>query len=577
MEINEFIQPNNPTYEERDNMLKSALEEVERIEDYNNIKELLGPQEDITNIIPPGRGKGIKVGIIGGGVAGLSSAFELRKLGFNITIFEEQKERVGGRIYTYYFDKDKKMYGELGAMRIPVSHGTTWYYIDTFGLETRPFVQENENGIIYIRNKRARNDPEGRSVMKNIYPEFNLSTSEKNISWQEILSYALESELDKLDTSTKKELLQIKKEYSPKIKELGAISTRKVMAGKGLSEGAIELLSYLAPLIGYLYYGSYIENLQDQYIVNDYYRYYIKGGLSKLPISFYNSLTSKNPKEYISISNSNLGKVKWMNGRTVTGIYKIDEKNKVRIKYREGKSLETYCEDFDYIICAIPFSSLRSVEIYPMFTPEKMQAIKELGYEAAQKTLFLCNNSFWEEGNKNERIIGGNSRTDLIISSIWYPNNHLSKNIEISKNKKKHKKHKNYKSWSNPGVLLASYNLNLDSVRLGNIDENIGVELIKRQVEKVHGLPKGYLDSIVESYKTIEWDHEQGFYGGISHYREEQQNLFAYASQQPEYDERVYFAGEHISQTHAWIQGALSTGMKAANRIAEHYKYKAWK
>ncbi|MBY6825479.1 amine oxidase, partial [Clostridium botulinum] len=72
MEINEFIQPNNPTYEERDNMLKSALKEVGRIEDYNNIKELLGPQEDITNIIPPGMVKGIKVGIIGGGVAGLS-------------------------------------------------------------------------------------------------------------------------------------------------------------------------------------------------------------------------------------------------------------------------------------------------------------------------------------------------------------------------------------------------------------------------------------------------------------------------------------------------------------------------
>ena len=105
------------------------------------------------------------------------------------------------------------------------------------------------------------------------------------------------------------------------------------------------------------------------------------------------------------------------------------------------------------------------------------------------------------------------------------------------------------------------------------MDEKIRVELVKRQVEQVHGLSRGYLDSIVESYKTIEWDHEQGFYGGISHYREEQQNLFAYASEQPEYDERVYFAGEHISQTHAWIQGALSTGMKAANRIAEHYKY----
>lgn len=552
-------------------MLKSVLEEVDRIEDYNNIRELLSPKKEITDIIPPGKGKGTKIGIIGGGVAGLSSAFELRKLGFDITIFEKQKKRIGGRIYSYYFDRDRNLYGELGAMRIPVSHETTWHYIDIFGLETRPFVQENENAIIYIRNKRVRNDPYGRNVMKKIYPEFNLSTFEKKIPWQEILSYALESELYNLDSSTRKELLQIKKEYSPKIKELGDISTRKIMKSKGLSEGAIELLSYLAPAVGYVYYGSYIENLQEQYSVNDYYRYYIKGGLSKLPVSFYNSLISKNPKEYKSISNSKLGKVKWMNGRTVTGIYKIDEKNKVRIKYREEKTLETYCKDFDYIICAIPFSSLRSVEVYPKFTPEKMQAIKELGYESAQKTILLCNNSFWEEGNKNERIIGGSSRTDLIISSIWYPNYSIRQNINTGKNIKKHK---NYKLQDSAGVLLASYNLNLDAIRLGNIDEKIRVELIKRQIEKVHDLPKGYLDSIVESYETIQWDNEQGFYGGITHYREEQQNLFAYASEQSEYDDRVYFAGEHISQTHGWIQGALSTGMEAANKIAEHYKYK---
>lgn len=571
MSVNKFIQPNNPTYEERNNMLKSVLEEVDRIEDYNNIRELLSPKKEITDIIPPGKGKGTKIGIIGGGVAGLSSAFELRKLGFDITIFEKQKKRIGGRIYSYYFDRDRNLYGELGAMRIPVSHETTWHYIDIFGLETRPFVQENENAIIYIRNKRVRNDPYGRNVMKKIYPEFNLSTFEKKIPWQEILSYALESELYNLDSSTRKELLQIKKEYSPKIKELGDISTRKIMKSKGLSEGAIELLSYLAPAVGYVYYGSYIENLQEQYSVNDYYRYYIKGGLSKLPVSFYNSLISKNPKEYKSISNSKLGKVKWMNGRTVTGIYKIDEKNKVRIKYREEKTLETYCKDFDYIICAIPFSSLRSVEVYPKFTPEKMQAIKELGYESAQKTILLCNNSFWEEGNKNERIIGGSSRTDLIISSIWYPNYSIRQNINTGKNIKKHK---NYKLQDSAGVLLASYNLNLDAIRLGNIDEKIRVELIKRQIEKVHDLPKGYLDSIVESYETIQWDNEQGFYGGITHYREEQQNLFAYASEQSEYDDRVYFAGEHISQTHGWIQGALSTGMEAANKIAEHYKYK---
>ena len=40
----------------------------------------------------------------------------------------------------------------------------------------------------------------------------------------------------------------------------------------------------------------------------------------------------------------------------------------------------------------------------------------------------------------------------------------------------------------------------------------------------------------------------------------------------PEYDNKVYFAGEHISLTHGWIEGAVSTGMKAANDIAEYCK-----
>ena len=33
----------------------------------------------------------------------------------------ESEDRIGGRVYTHYFDKDsqKKLYAELGAMRLP--------------------------------------------------------------------------------------------------------------------------------------------------------------------------------------------------------------------------------------------------------------------------------------------------------------------------------------------------------------------------------------------------------------------------------------------------------------------------
>ena len=190
-----YIQPMNPTYEERLKMLKMALEEGNHPEDFDNLVKGLSMPYDITKINLTEDYRGMKIGIIGAGIAGLSSAFELRKLGFNIKIIETEDNRIGGRIYTHYFDKEKKLYGELGAMRIPISHEMVWHYIDLFGLKTRPFIQNNDNSIIYVRDIRAKNDPEGKSVMEKIYPEFDLTPKERNTSWQELIAYALSDNL----------------------------------------------------------------------------------------------------------------------------------------------------------------------------------------------------------------------------------------------------------------------------------------------------------------------------------------------------------------------------------------------
>src|SRR5215471_20680529 len=49
--------------------------------------------------LPAGFGKGKKVVILGGGIAGLTSAYELRKAGFDCTILEA-RSRPGGRNWT---------------------------------------------------------------------------------------------------------------------------------------------------------------------------------------------------------------------------------------------------------------------------------------------------------------------------------------------------------------------------------------------------------------------------------------------------------------------------------------------
>lgn len=558
-----FVQPDNPTDEERRRMLQITLEEANRMEDFDNLIELLSPPRDITTIAAPGSCKGIRVGIIGGGLAGLASAFELRKLGFDITIFETQENRIGGRVYTHYFDEEKRFYGEFGAMRIPVAHETTWHYINTFGLSTRPFIQTNENAFIYVRQKRARNDPEGKSVMENIYPAFNLTPKERITPWQKLIGDALASNLYKIPPSMRKELLQIKKEYSPTIEYLGSLRIREVLEKMGLSEASIEMISGIAPFLGDFYYNSYSENLIEEYTVDYAYRYEIVGGMVNFPLAFYYSLLSENPKEYNNIKESDLGSVAWESGKTVISIYDEDIADMVTLEYKDEKSSEISRQTFDFVICAIPFSSLRSMDLYPVFSNEKMQSIMEVFYTSSQKTIFFCNERFWEKGNTSERIIGGGSSTDLPIETIWYP----SHNISVTNNEAADKNLQN-----RPGVLMASYNLNMDAIRLGNLEDNTRFEEVKRQVEEVHGIQRGYLDSVVVDAMTVDWNREKGFYGAFCYFRPEQQKLFSYEMAKPEYNNRVHFAGEHISLTHGWIEGSLSTAMKAANDIAEYCK-----
>ena len=168
---------------------------------------------------------------------------------------------------------------------------------------------------------------------------------------------------------------------------MGGLSIGKALDNMGLSEGAIELISSVAPLLGSFYKNSYFEYLQEEYSVDSAYRYEIVGGLSKLPFAFYESLICKKPNCYYNISENELGGIFWRSGKIVTGIYKEESNNKVILEYKYGRNNECLKERFDFVLCAIPFSSLRNVDIYPSFSPEKMQAIKELNYVSAQKTI----------------------------------------------------------------------------------------------------------------------------------------------------------------------------------------------
>jgi monoamine oxidase len=546
----------NPTDEQRHEMLRNSLENAGRPEDYDYIIRLLSPAPDITNYASPGDLRGVKIGILGGGLAGMSAAYELRKLGADITVFEASDERIGGRVYTFYFDQEGKYYGEFGAMRIPVTHEATWHYINLFGLNTLSMTSPKRNNFLYVHNTRIRTTD---SVEEYLYPKYELTEQERNTPWRELNDYAFEYRFLQLPPEIRAELISVLPNYSPEFIPLMEMSLRENFENLGLSQGAINLISGADPASGALLQNSYDEIAHEEYTFDYINTYRIQGGNVYLPLAFYNSFDSASPPGYDNISSSSIGTVTYKTGHTITGIYQSDYRNKVIIKCRTRAGENDAADIFDYIICTIPFSVLRTVEIKPFFSNMKMQAIQELNYIDAQKTLFLCNRRFWERNTDYGNMIGGISFTDLPIQSIIYPSDHNQCLIEGTCTSEE------------PGVLTSSYNLAQNAIRLGGMEEYLRYEVVRQNVEEVHGLPRGFLTPFVERYQTVHWINEPLYRGALAYTLPGQKGLFSYEMQQPEYSSRVFFAGEHVSNKHGWMQGALSSGKAAANSLAAHF------
>lgn len=547
---------NNPTDDQRHEMLRAALEDAGRVEDYEFILRYLSPAPDITSIVEPGALRGVKIGIIGGGLAGMVSAYELRKLGADITILEASSDRIGGRVYTYYFDSNGKYYGEFGAFRIPVSHETTWYYINLFGLNTVSLASPRRNNFLYVHNTRIRTSD---SVEEFIYPKYNLTPDERNTPWNTLREFADSYRYLQLPPQVRSELIRILPEYSPDYIALTDINLRQNYEGLGLSQGAINMISGVSPSSGASLSVSYADVVVDDYSMDYINIYRIEDGMLMLPLAFYDSFKTKIPPGYTDLALDRIGRVSYKSGRTVTGIYLSDYRNKVVLKFRNKIDGSDAADIFDYVICTIPLSALRTVEIKPYFSNNKMQAILEQNYADAMKSLFFCNRRFWERNTDYGNILGGISYTDLPIQSIIYPPDHNSCLPAGTC------------SSEEAGVLTASYNLEQNSTRLGGMYETIRYETIRQNVEEVHGLPRGFLSSFVQYHKTVHWNAEPLYRGAFALDLPGQKRLFSYELQRPEYNGKVFFAGEHVSAKHGWIQGALSSGKEAANKLAQHF------
>ncbi|HZQ09231.1 MAG TPA: flavin monoamine oxidase family protein [Anaerolineae bacterium] len=458
------------------------------------------------NGLPAREGPRKTVLILGAGMAGLVAGYELLQAGHTPIILEAQN-RLGGRILTLRAPFAEGLHAEAGAMRIPKTHDLTLFYCNKFGLELYPFTMGNPEAYIYIAGTKLRAKEYGATPLALSQ---ELGTHEQGFTVQSLWSKSIE-ELANLVTARGDAA------WDEIVKEYDQYSTREFLEGQKWSEGAIELYGLLENQEASMNY-SFVELLREE--INECYvnLQQIKGGTDRLPYAFFPTLAP-----YIRF------------GAEVTAI--DQDENSVTAYYKTLAGRNSV--KADYMICTIPFAVLRHLEILNPFSRAKQKAIRQLHYDASTKIFIQCRRRFWEE---DEGIFGGGTVTDLAIRNLYYPEHGRE---------------------TGRGVLLASYTWADDAERWASLSPRDRLQQAIENVAQIH-------PQILQEYEGgASWSwHDDPYAGGaFALFEPEQQTLLYQHIISPE--GRIHFAGEHASLEHAWIQGAIESGLRAASEVNE--------
>jgi monoamine oxidase len=188
----------------------------------------------------------------------------------------------------------------------------------------------------------------------------------------------------------------------------------------------------------------------------------------------------------------------------------------------------------DRLICTVPFSVLRQIEIYPRFSENKQRAITLLPYTSVARTYLQTSKRFWlEEG------LSGSATTDLSNMLVYEG------------------------TINQPGTrgILESYLAGPQARQVTAMREDERVRSVLGAVEKVQPQARQY----VEVGATKCWDEDEFARGGYAWYKPGQMTSLLPHVARPE--GRIHFAGEHASSLFGWMQGAFESGNRAAQEV----------
>jgi monoamine oxidase len=473
----------------------------------------------------PGVGKGVKVVVLGGGIGGLVSAYELKKLGYDVTVLEA-RERPGGRVWTgrkgdkvefvdgttQTIDWAEGNYQNIGAGRLPSTHWTILKYCRELGVPLEVEVNNSKSSLLQndmgnggapVTQRKVDVDTRGhvaellsKCIAQGALDQ-DFSAEDKDRMMTFLRSYG---DLDKANKFVG---------GSPILGRAGF----KIPPAAGSQVGVVDNVMDMKTLLDENFWNGLLfteEWAQSATMMQPV------GGMDRIPFAFAKSLGTT--VKY----NSPVKSFK----RTATG---------VSVTYTQGgaeKNIEAA-----YCIIALPFEILKKID--NDLAPAPKLAVME-STPAGYYKISWESRRFWEQ---DYNIYGGLSWVSQGPSPLWYPSANLM---------------------AETGVFVSGY-MEEQGTPFYTMSMAEKFAESKKSVEKLHpGHGSELAKPVYFGWRHIKWNEAswiRSWGGGRAGYNA----LIAG-------DGPYYFAGDTVSNVNAWQEGAALSAKLAVQKICDRVK-----
>jgi monoamine oxidase len=496
---------------------------------------------------------GTEVAVIGAGLSGLVTAYELMKLGLKPVIYEA--DQIGGRLRTASFASAPEITCDLGGMRFPVSSKALYHYIDLLGLETfdfpNPLAAPTDSTVIELKGKKVYVEKEGD------LPDFFHEVAD---AWKRALRE--DASFDEMQQAIKsRDALEVKRIWNSLLEEFDEESFYGFIANSAaFKEAGFEHREAFGQ-VGFGSGGwdtdfsnSILEILRVVYTDADDNHRGITGGAAKLPHGLWNHA----PQELAH----------WPAGTTLASLHSGAPRGAVATIRRSeepgfnGSTAIEITEQFGRtqtypaVVSSVQ-SWLLSTGIdteEDLFPAELWTAIERSHYMQSSKTFVMVDRPFW----KDRDPVTGEFLLSMTLTDRLNRATYLLDNGDDA-----------------PAVILLSYTWNDDALKWLSLSAERRMELMLHSLAKIY--PQVDIRShIVGQPITVSWEAEPHFMGAFKanlpgHYRY-QERLYTHFDQReaPAEHRGIFLTGDDVSWTAGWAEGAVTTALNAVWGVLRH-------